>query len=187
MFELNYKGVFDIPGTEGTCVITLTDVSENRALSIMTDRTTALKFKEHLAPDSTAPKDDMVDLLYFFLLKDGAVNYYRAVIDAKKDLGFNAYLEDVSTGERLPLKPDQAVLLAVVSGMQLWATQVAVSFFSTPYNAHVQTVALPILSLPDSMLKRALDQAIQDENYESASFIRDEINRRAKAHKLDNE
>lgn len=38
--------------------------------------------------------------------------------------------------------------------------------------------AVPISALPDQMLEKALDCAINEEDYETASAIRDEIERR---------
>ena len=45
------------------------------------------------------------------------------------------------------------------------------------------SVALPIMSLPDSLLQKALDKAVEEENYEGASFIRDEMKRREEKNK----
>lgn len=45
--------------------------------------------------------------------------------------------------------------------------------------------AVSLLSLPDQMLEKALDCAINEEDYEAASAIRDEIERR-KAKKVNN-
>ena len=48
----------------------------------------------------------------------------------------------------------------------------------SPFRKDVMSVALPIVGLPDSLLKKALEKAVEEENYEGASFIRDEMKRR---------
>ena len=47
-----------------------------------------------------------------------------------------------------------------------------------PYKPETNGVAVPINVISGDMLQKALDRAIADENYEQASRIRDEINRR---------
>lgn len=177
MFKLKYKGVFDIPAGDGSCVITLTDMEEKRMLSVMTERHLALELKAY-GEHSSEVKTDLVNVLCQILSCQNLKENYVICIDAKKELGFNAYLEHQENGEKIPIKCDQAVLLSVITGMVMYASMDAFRYFSTPFDQTVHTVALPILGLPDSLLKKALDQAIREENYESASFIRDEMKRR---------
>lgn len=180
MFKLKYKGVFDIPAGDGSCVITLTDMEEKRVLSVMTDRHLAFELKAH-GEKSSEVKTHLVDVLCKVLESQNFKEQYAICIDAKKDFGFTGFLEQQETGEKIPVKCDEAVLLAVVTGMAMYASMDAFRYFSTPFDQTVHTVALPILGLPDALLKKALDQAIKEENYESASFIRDEIKRRESA------
>lgn len=182
MIKLKYKGVFDIPDGEGSCVITLTDEGEKKALSIMTHRTLGLQLKAY-SHDRKEALRSAVGVLAYILEEKKALDQYHVCIDAKKDLGFNARLENELDNSSLPISPDEAVMLAVVTGMDMFATANAFQFFSTPYSQNAHMVALPILGLPDSMLKKALSQAVEDENYETASYIRDEMKRREQKHR----
>lgn len=181
MIKLVYKGVFDIPDGEGSCVITLTDEGARKALSIMTNRILALDLKAHLDNMSEARKQ-AVDVLGLMLEECAEATSYHICIDAKKDLGFNAYVENELSGNKMPIHTDHAVLLSVATGMDMFATANAFQYFSTPYTENVHMVALPILGLPDGMLKKALDKAVEEENYETASYIRDEMKRRQQTH-----
>ena len=49
---------------------------------------------------------------------------------------------------------------------------------SVPYESGKSKVALPLNALTLEMLEKALRKAIKEENYELASSIRDELNRR---------
>ena len=51
---------------------------------------------------------------------------------------------------------------------------------SIPYDPHATGIAIPINTMDSHRLSEALQHAIDDENYELASYIRDEINRRKK-------
>lgn len=51
---------------------------------------------------------------------------------------------------------------------------------SSKFNMKADGVALPVNALPVSMLEKSLGKAVAAENYELASQLRDEINRRKK-------
>ena len=49
---------------------------------------------------------------------------------------------------------------------------------STVYDRESTGVPLPVNTINDEMLQRALEKAVKNENYEMASHLRDELNRR---------
>lgn len=49
---------------------------------------------------------------------------------------------------------------------------------SSVYDMKAQGVSLPVNTLSSSMLRKAMEKAIAAENYELASQLRDELNRR---------
>ena len=181
LYELKYKGAFEIPDGSGTCVITMTDNNEERALSIVTNREMAMNLKEH-EKNLDSVQTNVLDALYRHLILTGTDPVRGIVLDAEKDKGFKAFLH--FSEDRTQVKADQAILLSFICGIPVHATKNAFMYFSTPFNKNVQSVALPIIGLPEPMLKKALDQAIGDENYEMASFIRDEIKRREEEHDM---
>ena len=62
--------------------------------------------------------------------------------------------------------------------LEIFTNMEVLQNFTTPFSKDVMSVALPIVGLPDSLLKKALEKAVEEENYEGASFIRDEMKRR---------
>ncbi len=176
-YTLKYQGTFCIPEAEGTCVVTLTDETETRAFSVVTDGTTGMDIKAHEENNKARIYNRAVDVLCSILLRN-VPTLYRIRLEGVVDKGFKAFLVDTETGEEMPLRCDEAVLVSMITGFEMYTTLDTIQRFSTPYNRNVMTVALPVLSLPNSLLKRALEKAISEENYESASFIRDEIKRR---------
>ena len=65
--------------------------------------------------------------------------------------------------------------------MEMYTTEMVMKELSTPFNKENVTstaCSVPLLALPDQMLEKALDCAINEEDYEAASAIRDEIERR---------
>ncbi len=175
-YKLLYKGTFMIPEADNACVITLTDESEKRALSIVTEKEMATEIKNHEQHISET-KNHLVDVLTH-IIKDTQSESYHINIEPVRDMGFRAKLVCESTKTAYELRIDDAILLSLTAGFPIYASLDVLQHFSTPYNKNVMSVALPILSLPDSLLQKALDKAIQEENYEGASYIRDEMKRR---------
>jgi len=176
MYKLIYNGTFSIPEAEDACVITLTDLGENRALSIVTEKAMAAEIKNH-EQYSEANKTHLVDVMARMLTGDKAARY-QIHIGGVPEIGLNARLVNTVDETSYDLNLDEAVLLSLAGDFDMYTTLEVLQKFSTPFSKEVMSVALPIMGLPDSLLKKALQKAVEEENYEGASFIRDEMKRR---------
>lgn len=174
--KLVYQGAFAIPDAEEACVVTLTDAEEERALSIVTDRPMAneIKFRQL---DKDVKHPHLVDVLAKMICELGPQNYY-ILFEANGHIAPKAKLVSTILELECSLPQDEAILLAVAAGLEIFATKEVLQIFTTPFRKDVMSVALPIVGLPDSLLKKALEKAVEEENYEGASFIRDEMKRR---------
>ncbi len=174
--KLVYQGAFAIPDAEEACVVTLTDTQEVRALSIVTDKPMANEIKLHQL-DKEVKHPHLADVLAKMICEQGPQNYH-VVFEANGKIGPKAKLVNVITSTEYSLPQDEAVLLAVAAGLEIFTNMEVLQNFTTPFSKDVMSVALPIVGLPDSLLKKALEKAVEEENYEGASFIRDEMKRR---------
>ena len=174
--KLVYQGAFAIPDAEEACVVTLTDTQEVRALSIVTDKPMANEIKLHQL-DKEVKHPHLADVLAKMICEQGPQNYH-VVFVANGNIGPKAKLVNVITSTEYSLPQDEAVLLAVAAGLEIFTNMEVLQNFTTPFSKDVMSVALPIVGLPDSLLKKALEKAVEEENYEGASFIRDEMKRR---------
>lgn len=177
MYKLIYKGIFSIPEADDVCLITLTDEGEKRALYIVLEKEVAneIKMHEKMMEDADC---QLVDVFSKVLKDEGAV-YYRIVFEGILNQGLKAKLVNTITDASYDIRPEMAVLLSLKSDFEMCTSLDVLQKFSTPYNKNVMSVALPIMSLPDSLLHKALEKAVEEENYEGASFIRDEMKRRS--------
>ena len=174
--KLVYQGAFAIPDAEEAYVVTLTDTQEVRALSIVTDKPMANEIKFHQL-DKDVKHPHLVDVLAKMICEQGPQNYH-VVFEANGKIGPKAKLVNVITSTEYSLPQDEAVLLSVAAGLEIFTNMDVLQNFTTPFSKDVMSVALPIVGLPDSLLKKALEKAVEEENYEGASFIRDEMKRR---------
>ena len=177
MYKLIYKGIFSIPEADDVCLITLTDEGEKRALYIVLEKEVAneIKMHEKMMEDADC---QLVDVFSKVLKDEGAV-HYRIVFEGILNQGLKAKLVNTITDASYDIRPEMAVLLSLTSDFEMCTSLDVLQKFSTPYNKNVMSVALPIMSLPDSLLHKALEKAVEEENYEGASFIRDEMKRRS--------
>ena len=177
MYKLIYKGIFSIPEADDVCLITLTDEGEKRALYIVLEKEVAneIKMYEKKMEDADC---QLVDVFSKVLKDEGAV-HYRIVFEGILNQGLKAKLVNTITDASYDIRPEMAVLLSLKSDFEMCTSLDVLQKFSTPYNKNVMSVALPIMSLPDSLLHKALEKAVEEENYEGASFIRDEMKRRS--------
>ena len=177
MYKLIYKGTFSIPEADDACLITLTDEGEKRALYIVLEKEVANEIKMHEKKMEDADCH-LVDVFSKVLKDEGAV-HYRIVFEGILNQGLKAKLVNVITDASYDIRPEMAVLLSLKTDFEMCTSLDVLQKFSTPYNKNVMSVALPIMSLPDSLLHKALEKAVEEENYEGASFIRDEMKRRS--------
>ena len=177
MYKLIYKGIFSIPEADDVCLITLTDEGEKRALYIVLEKEVAneIKMHEKMIEDADC---QLVDVFSKVLKDEGAV-HYRIVFEGILNQGLKAKLVNTITDASYDIRPEMAVLLSLKCDFEMCTSLDVLQKFSTPYNKNVMSVALPIMSLPDSLLHKALEKAVEEENYEGASFIRDEMKRRS--------
>ena len=177
MYKLIYKGIFSIPEADDVCLITLTDEGEKRALYIVLEKEVAneIKMHEKMMEDADC---QLVDVFSKVLKDEGAV-HYRIVFEGILNQGLKAKLVNTITDASYDIRPEMAVLLSLKNDFEMCTSLDVLQKFSTPYNKNVMSVALPIMSLPDSLLHKALEKAVEEENYEGASFIRDEMKRRS--------
>ena len=66
--------------------------------------------------------------------------------------------------------------------MPIYATREVMQSQSAPYVKNAVRVPLPINVLSDKMIEEALEKAIQSEDYEMASSLRDELKKRHSDH-----
>ena len=90
------------------------------------------------------------------------------------------YLCSIDNSVAIQLRASDAVLLAVISGLPIMMDSQLFCRHSTPYYGAKSKVAVPLASLSKEMLEEALQKAVEAEDYEKASQLRDELLRRKK-------
>lgn len=94
---------------------------------------------------------------------------------------YRAVIVDATSGTQFPVNVTDGILLTLANkhvplsiDANLWKYQ------SVPFKKDGQGVSLPINTLTLPMLKNAFKSAIEDERYEQAKYLKEEIDRRTK-------
>ena len=165
---LSYKDVY---------VLLLREVNGERRMPMMVGAEEAKMVVSKIRPNQV-PLNGLPDLfcrltnLYDIILEE--------VLIYKVDNGaFRAFLFLYRDGltERIEGRASDAVVLALTYGRPIYISK---NLFDRQYMREMGggAVSLPINSLNVALLREALDNAIREENYELASQLRDELNRR---------
>ena len=189
--KLKYMGIQLMVNNTDIGIISLVDESETRHLSIVCDKFTKFQFdlRSGLANDDSESVHAFGDNAGRTLLPEalmGIINYMTdlklcVVVTNVVDGIYRAVIEDERTGTTFPVKATEGVLLTLVNKhVPLYAEKRLWQYQSVPLKKGQPGVAIPINSLTKELLEASLEKAIENEEYETAKHIKEELDRRAK-------
>lgn len=171
--KLVFHNVADIVGSD-MCIIVLTNENQTRQISIVCDDQTRYQFALRI---SGAPIVNKLLPEVLVRLMHPCIKELKVVIHSVTDGQYNAVLSNDNTNDAAVIRISDAVLLSFISNVPLFIDTELMRRQSVPFCGN-QGLSIPINTISDSMLKDALDKAIQSENYELASQIKREQQRR---------
>ena len=86
------------------------------------------------------------------------------------------YMPDIL--QAIPVRASDGVLIAHISGMPIYIEERLLLRQGIPYSDSETGISVPVNVISNDMLRKALDKAVEEEDYEKASQIRDELLRR---------
>ena len=121
----------------------------------------------------------MTDILLDIIHNQTSLSLSLIITNVDKG-AYSAVINNEDTQKQISISGVEAVLLNKMSNdsIPLYIDETLFLRQSSKFNMKAEGVALPVNALPVSMLEKTLDKAVAAENYELASQLRDEINRR---------
>lgn len=168
---LRFENLQQVVGGEGMAVIVLTDIQRRQALSVVCDEPMAQQLQQRIAN----PKGcrNMLPETLLSLLPSS----YEMMICGLFEGQYQVVLMD-ELGDTVRLRMSDAVLLNLISNIPLYIEDNLFERQYFPFDEQSQSIAIPINTMDLPRLRMALDHAVENENYELASQLRDEIKRR---------
>ena len=176
--RLKFKGMSQIVGKVQMGVLTLVDTEETRQLIIPCDRDTMFQFGVRLSGAAIRARM-LPEVLWqrFRMRREPEVEIHVARIE---DGEYKAYLYDKEVMGYHPIRISDAVLFSLIADRPVFIEKELWDVQSVPYDGDDARVALPVNVISDEMLDKALQRAIEEENYDLAAHLRDEIAKRKK-------
>ena len=168
--QLIYTGVSQIVGGPELGLLILSDLSHIRQVAIVCDSRMEYELSLRAAGTSLTER----------LLPEVTGEHYEVLFNSIIDGQYKALLVDKDDLTLTPIRASDAVLLAQVAKLDIFMEESLFKRQSVDYHANKNKIALPVNALSMEMLRHALDKAIEEENYELASMLRDEMRHRKK-------
>lgn len=176
--KLIFRGVYDIVGNKQVGLIVLTDEEKARQVSLVCDHNMVVQLSLRLEKNVRLEKL-LPEVLWTVVKRYNDMDFMLLFSDVK-DGEYITYLCSIDNSVAIQLRASDAVLLAVISGLPIMMDSQLFCRHSTPYYGAKSKVAVPFASLSKEMLEEALQKAVEAEDYEKASQLRDELLRRKK-------
>lgn len=174
--KLKLLGISEIMGIEDVALLSLVDEVHKRQLVVTCDQSMRKLIQLHMM---SKPK---TDLMYIKVLADILTSdehrQLEVFISDVHDGEFKTEIIDLQTDKHFPIRCSDGILFSIVADVPLYASVNLMLRQSVPFEAGATKVGLPLTILSESMLKESLQKAIDMENYEMASNLRDELKRR---------
>ena len=177
--RLLFKSVTEIVGSDELGLLILTDADERQQLAIPCDRAMMREFGLRLGHAEVVGRLLPEVLWHVIAMKTDM--RFEVVITDIIDGQYRTLLANVDTQEPVAIRVSDAVLLAQIARLPIYIDRVLMSKQSVPYIKEARGVSIPVNTISTDMLQDALAKAIEEEKYELASHLRDELKRRNRA------
>ncbi len=178
--RLVFRSVSEIVGSKDIGLLVLTDSAEQRQVALPCDTHVLAEFG--LRMENNPVIDKLLPEVLWNVIHWQTDLRLEVHIDTLVDGKYRALLSNADTLEEIPVSASDAVLLSFVSRGEIPVLMEESLFMrqSTVYDSQAVGISLPVNTITDEMLQSALEKAVKNENYEMASQLRDELNRRRK-------
>ena len=174
--RLQFKSVSEVVGAEDMCLLVLTDMEEQRQLTLFCEHAMAVQIE--LRVKNVPITEIMLPEVLTALLGVNCCSEMMLYISNIVDGQYKVALHHPFSSDPIPIRASDAVLLSVVSDIPIFIDPWLMARQSMKYFPNTNGVSLPINTMTNEMLSKALEKAIAEENYEIASYLRDEQRRR---------
>lgn len=174
--RLKLTGLSEIVGVDDVSLLALVNEEEQRQLIVTCDtamRKQIMMFMKDKPESATLYPKVLADIL-----QAQGCQQLIVMITGVKDGEYVTEIIDELSGRHFPIRCSDGILFGYVGRVPIYTTRSLMLAQSVPYRLGETRVGLPLTILSEGMLKMSLEKAIEMENYEMASNLRDELKRR---------
>lgn len=172
------KSVSEILGIKDVALVSLVNATETRQIVVSCElemRDLIMKYMTD-RPETQMLFPSVVNNI--LAMRDKSSLEVR--INGVKDGVYQTEIYDRLTQKSFPIRCSDGIFMSVACKLHIYASAEVMRLHSIPYVTGATKVGLPLSVLSEKLLKNSLQMAIETENYEMASNLRDELNKRHK-------
>lgn len=174
--SLHFHSASVIVGNDEMGMLSLLNEEENRILCIPCKADLLDRFSDDYAKQRTGAPH-LAEVLWRSLDPLTRAAYEVWITDVDNG-NYNVKLYNGETFDLFPVDAAEAMLLVKYAGVKVFIDERLMLRQSLPFLEENSSLSVPVNVLSMEMLKEALDKAVKEENYELASYLRDEMMRR---------
>lgn len=175
--KLKFKGLSEIMGMDSQLsLIVLVDEEERRQLVVTCDQNMRNQLKMRIT-DPRAGQSLLPEVLSNVMGHEQCLSW-EVRIEGMQEGKYITKLYNDDLERSLDIRCSDAILWAFVCHCSIMVSEDVLATYGVPYFPDARQIALPVNIITDDMLKLGLQKAIDTEDYEVASRLRDELKRR---------
>lgn len=174
--EVVLAGVSKVALLDDVCLLVLVDKKNQRQLSVLCDQDIYNQVYFRMSGKQLDWSDSYPEV-FASLLKSCDRKLEIDIYGMSQGL-YQASLVDVETGVSKPIKCSHGVFMAMVTDMPIYVDKDLIDAMGTSFQEGATKASLPISVIPDNLIRKGMDEAVASEDYELASELRDELNKR---------
>lgn len=172
------KSVSEILGIKDVALVSLVNATETRQIVVSCE----LEMRDLIMKYMTDKSE--TQMLFPSVVNDILATRDKSSLEVRingvKDGVYQTEIYDRLTQKSFPIRCSDGIFMSVACKLHIYASAEVMRLHSIPYVTGATKVGLPLSVLSEKLLKNSLQMAIETENYEMASNLRDELNKRHK-------
>lgn len=172
------KSVSEIFGIKDVALVSLVNATETRQIVVSCE----LEMRDLIMKYMTDRPE--TQMLFPSVVNDILATRDKSSLEVRingvKDGVYQTEIYDRLTQKSFPIRCSDGIFMSVACKLHIYASAEVMRLHSIPYVTGATKVGLPLSVLSEKLLKNSLQMAIETENYEMASNLRDELNKRHK-------
>lgn len=172
------KSVSEILGIKDVALVSLVNATETRQIVVSCE----LEMRDLIMKYMTDRPE--TQMLFPSVVNDILATRDKSSLEVRisgvKDGVYQTEIYDRLTQKSFPIRCSDGIFMSVACKLHIYASAEVMRLHSIPYVTGATKVGLPLSVLSEKLLKNSLQMAIETENYEMASNLRDELNKRHK-------
>ncbi len=178
LVQLKVNGLSKIVGSDDLVLIILTDQTATRQLVVPCDEHMGYQLRLRMDASLHARTGSMLPEVLTGLIGDNFKTEYHFLIYGLNEGKYLGKLVNNQTGECREMRCSDGILLSVVASVPVFIVAALLNQQAAHEDGDMMQIPLPINVVTDDMLQKSLKHAIESEDYEMASSLRDEIKKR---------